>query len=376
MIPLPDASFARPTPPQRGTPGVDARVLVVDDEETIRLAIGRFLERRDYAVTVVPNAASALDALAAEPAGHYALMLCDVRMPGMNGVDLVPHARTLDPGLAVIMLSAVDDAASARAAFTAGAVDYLVKPVELAALQQAVEDALRRRALERARQTAEDALRDELDAQQAAVVEAQRAAVASTRATSVAVAEALVTALEAKDPFTRGRAARVAALAASIAAELEFDEDLVESVRLAARLHDVGTIGVRDEVLHKPGPLTPEERAHVREHVRLGLAILAPLAAVPGMGDVIAAVADHHERWDGAGYPRAIAGAAIAPGGRVLAAADVWDAVTSARAYQGALTPDAALEYLGTLVGGLLDPDVYAALVRVVRRGEALSFLE
>ena len=190
------------------------------------------------------------------------------------------------------------------------------------------------------------------------------------------MAEALVAALEAKDPYARGRAARVAALAASVAAELGLDEDLVESVRLAARLRDVGMIGVRDEVLHKPGPLTPEERAQVRAHVRLGLDILAPLGAVGGMGDVMAAVADHHERWDGGGYPRGVAGPAIAAGGRVLAAADAWDAVTSPRAYQGAMAPEEALAYLGTLVGGLLDPAVYEALARVVRRGEALRFLE
>ena len=361
---------------ERMPASADVRVLVVDDEETIRLAIGRFLDRRGYAVTLASSAATALQALEVGRGGHYALMLCDVRMPGMSGVELVPRARALDPSIAVIMLSAVDDAASARAAFTAGAVDYLVKPIELAALQHAVEDALRRRGLELARQAAEDTLRDELAAQQAAVAAAERAAATSTRATSVAVAEALVTALEAKDPYAGGRAARVATLAASIAAELDFDEDMVESVRLAARLHDVGTIGIRDEVLHKPGPLTPDERAHVREHVRLGLEILAPLGQVPGMQDVMAAVADHHERWDGAGYPRGIAGRAIAPGGRVLAAADVWDAMTSARAYQGAMTPEAALAYLGTLVGGLLDPAVYSALVKVVRRGEALSFLE
>lgn len=352
------------------------RVLVVDDEETIRLATGRFLERRGYAVTSAPGAEAALRALAESPPGHFALMLCDVRMPGMSGVELVPRARAIDPALAVLMLSAVDDAASARAAFAAGAVDYLVKPLELSALQAAVEDALRRRTLETGRRAAEDAVRDELVQQEAAAAEARREAEASTRSTILAVAEALVAALEAKDPYAGGRAARAAALAASIAAELGYDEDMVESVRLAARLHDVGTIGVRDEVLHKPGPLTPEERAHVREHVRLGLAILAPLGAVPGMHDVMAAVADHHERWDGAGYPRAVAGEAIAPGARVLAAADAWDAVTSARAYQGAMTPEAALDYLGTLVGGLLDPAVYDALARVVRRGAALRFLE
>ena len=113
--------------------GPRASVLVVDDEGTIRLAIGRFLERRGYTITAVPDAGAALGALEASPAGHYALMLCDVRMPGMSGVDLVPRARAVDPALAVVMLSAVDDAASARAAFLAGAVDYLVKPLELTA---------------------------------------------------------------------------------------------------------------------------------------------------------------------------------------------------------------------------------------------------
>lgn len=365
-----------PDPPHPPSAAPRPRVLVVDDEETIRLAVGRFLERRGYAVTSRPNAAAALDALGAAPAGHYALMLCDVRMPGMSGVELVPRARAIDPLLAVVMLSAVDDATSARAAFAAGAVDYLLKPLELSALQAAVEEALRRRALDHARLDAEAALRDELAQQEAVVADARAAAEASTRATSLAVAEALVAALEAKDPYAGGRAARVAALAASVAAELGLDEDLVESVRLAARLRDVGMIGVPDAVLHKPGPLTPEERGHVRGHVRLGLAILAPLGAVAGMADVMAAVADHHERWDGTGYPRAAAGAAIAPGGRVLAAADAWDAVTSARAYQGAMAPEDALEYLGTLVGTLLDPAVYDALARVVRRGQALQFLE
>jgi HD-GYP domain-containing protein (c-di-GMP phosphodiesterase class II) len=192
----------------------------------------------------------------------------------------------------------------------------------------------------------------------------------------VSVAESLVGALEAKDPYQRGRAARVSALAASVAAEAGLDEDAVEAVRLAGRLHDVGTIGVRDTVLHKPGALTPDELAHVRAHVRLGLEILAPLAGVPGMEAVMLAVADHHERWDGTGYPRGVAGAEIDAGARALAAADAWDAVTSARAYREAMTHDEALTHLGRLAGSLLDPGMYRALRAVVERGAALTFLE
>jgi HD-GYP domain-containing protein (c-di-GMP phosphodiesterase class II) len=167
---------------------------------------------------------------------------------------------------------------------------------------------------------------------------------------AVAVAEALVTALEAKDPYQRGRAARVAALAASIAAEVGMDEDTVEAVRLAGRVHDVGTIGVRDTVLHKPGALTADELDHVRSHVRLGLEILAPLGAVRGMDAVLRAVADHHERWDGTGYPRGPGRPRRStPAAACSAAADAWDAVTSARAYRGAMAPDAALAHLERL---------------------------
>jgi response regulator RpfG family c-di-GMP phosphodiesterase len=270
------------------------------------------------------------------------------------------------------MVSGVNDAATARAAFAAGAADYLLKPLELAALEQALAGALRRRALDVARRAAERALRDEVAQYETALARAARDA----HAAAVAVAEALVTALEAKDPYQRGRSARVSALAASVAAECGMDEDAIEAVRLAGRLHDVGTIGVSDTVLHKPGALTGEEMAHVRSHVALGLDILAPLAHVRGMDVVLRAVADHHERWDGTGYPRALAGDAIDAGGRVLAAADAWDAVTSARAYRGAMAPDAALAHLGRLSGSLLDPGMYRALAAVVQRGAALTFLE
>ncbi len=380
--PTPDAPAppGAPTPAPAGAPpagvpagagGPGVRVLVVDDEETIRLALERVLRRRGYEVEAVPGGAEAVGAVERAP-GRYAVLLCDVRMPGLTGLEVAARARAADPDLAVLMLSGVGDAATARLAFAAGASDYLLKPLEVEALEQALTAAVRRRALDAARRAAERALRDEVAQYEAALERAARDA----HAQAVAVADALVAALEAKDAYQRGRAARVAALAASVAAEAGFDEDGVEAVRLAGRLHDVGTIGVSDTVLHKPGALTPEETAHVRAHVALGLNILAPLRTVPGMEAVLRAVADHHERWDGAGYPRGLAGEQIDPGGRVLAAADAWDAVTSARAYRGAMEPEAALAHLGRLAGSLLDPGMYRALAAVVKRGAALTFIE
>src|SRR5262249_7107151 len=156
---------------------------------------------------------------------------------------------------------------------------------------------------------------------------------------------------------------RVAELAASIADQLALSADVVEQIRLAGRLHDVGKIGTRESVLNKPGKLTPEEFAHVKEHVRIGMAILAPLEH---LGDALRYVEDHHEHWDGGGYPRGLAGADISLGGRILAAADAFDALTSKRAYRDPMGAEETIQFLQAHSGRLLDPTVYIALRSVV----------
>jgi HD-GYP domain-containing protein (c-di-GMP phosphodiesterase class II) len=151
------------------------------------------------------------------------------------------------------------------------------------------------------------------------------------------------------------------------------DEDTVEEIRLAGRLHDVGKIGTRESVLHKPGPLSTEEFDHISEHVRIGVDILTPLRH---LGRTVLYVHDHHEHWDGSGYPRGLSGEAISIGGRVLCAADAFDALTSVRSYRGALAPAATIDYLTAQSGALLDPKVFEVLAAVVRRGRALVFID
>ncbi len=357
-------------------PAPPVRILVVDDEETIRLALGRFLRARGYEVHAVGSGQSALDAITP---GSYALMLCDVRMPGVSGLDVVPQARALDPELAIIMLSAANDAATARTALTQGAADYLVKPVELAVLLQAVERVLGERGARRRRETA-GARGSGIEDRSAWSHPDPRSLPTppevdpdALRDVSIQMADALVTAMETKDAAFRGTSARVADLAASIADHLGLAERAVDDVRLAGRLHDVGKIGISDVVLGKPSALTPEEYAQVKEHVRIGLDILRPLRH---LGHVLDYVGDHHERWDGRGYPRGLVGDEISIGGRILAAADAYEAVTSARAYRGAMTPEQALTHLATLRGSLLDPTVFDALKAVIERGQTLTFLE
>jgi putative nucleotidyltransferase with HDIG domain len=190
---------------------------------------------------------------------------------------------------------------------------------------------------------------------------------------STRIAQALINAMEAKSPYLRGHSHRVAAAAAAIAAELRLDDVTVEQVRLAGRLHDVGKIGIREEVLDKPSGLTTEEFAHVREHVRIGMDILAPLEH---LGPVLDYVAEHHERLDGSGYPRGLCGDAISLGGRIIAAADVFDALTSPRAYREAMTADAAYEHIASMGPRGVCPTVLPALARVIQAGHVLVFLD
>lgn len=343
-----------------------ASVLIVDDEPQLRRAITAFLTRRGFEVESVP---SALDALAHLRNRHFELMLCDVRMPDSSGLELLPRALEIDPELAVVMLSGVDDANTASAALQLGAAEYVVKPAPFAELEIVLLRALRERDAAIRRRRARRARKVELSLR-TVELEAERRRV---REMTIAMVDALINAMEAKDIYLRGRSQRVADLAASIAEMLELDPDIVEDVRLAGRLHDVGMIGIREAILHKPGALTPEEYDHVKDHVRIGVEILRPLRH---LGPVLDYVQDHHERFDGTGYPRGLASEAISIGGRILAAADALDALTSSRAYRGAVSNDEALETIRHVVGKLIDPKVYAALCTVVKRKSALVFVD
>jgi HD-GYP domain-containing protein (c-di-GMP phosphodiesterase class II) len=150
-------------------------------------------------------------------------------------------------------------------------------------------------------------------------------------------------------------------------------DDVVEDVRLAGRLHDVGKIGIREDVLNKAGSLTQDEFAHIKEHVRIGMGILEPLGH---LGQVLTFVQDHHERWDGTGYPAGRQGEDISIGGRILYVADAFDALTSRRAYREAMSEEDTLALMELHDGRHTDPRVLAALRSLLARREALVFIE
>jgi cyclic di-GMP phosphodiesterase len=331
-------------------------VLVIDDDAAVRALVAKSLGRRGYRVEVAPSGQVALEMLARS---RFALALCDVHMPGMSGVEMVRQALKVDPDLAIVMLTGANDATTATEALSSGAFDYQMKPIDWASLEQAMGKAVHKRRLLIEQRRIERLIREEVEHQ-----------TTELHALSIGVAETLVKAMEAKSVYLRGHAQRTSELAASIAQAMGLDAATVEQVHLAGRLHDVGKIGIRDAVLDKPGKLTAEEVEHVRDHVRIGMEILSPLAH---LGLVLRFVAEHHERWDGTGYLQAFRGEEISVGGRILAAVDAFDAITTRRSYQEAMSSEAAVAYLAGHVGTLLDPQVYEALRRVVESGRAAT---
>jgi len=245
------------------------RVLVVDDEESIRTALSRFLRTRSFEVMAVGSGEEALTALLA--GNRFVLMLCDIRMPGMSGVDLVPRVLEIDPNMAVVMLTAVNEATTATEVLAAGAMDYLMKPFEFSELETVLERNLHRRTLVVEQRNVERLIREDVAARTDELLLERRA----VQEMSVAVVEALINAQEAKDLYLRGHSQRVAALAASIASAMGLDDELVEDIRLAGRVHDVGRIGIRESVLNKPGPLDDEEFALMAQHTIIGERIIS-----------------------------------------------------------------------------------------------------
>jgi putative two-component system response regulator len=355
---VPDDPIAPIPAPDDAT--VVARVLVVDDESTIRTALARFLRMRGFHSVPVASGAAALEAMQQQ---HFEVMVCDVRMPGMTGLELIAPALAREPDLAIVMLSAVNDAVTASTALSRGAANYLVKPIELTDLHRAVMDALARR------ESTIEHRRSEQQAQgaMARVLREADNDRTSLRSLTVEVAHSLISAIETKTSFLSGHSERVSELAKNIAVQLGLDEATVEAVRIAGLLHDVGTAGISEQVLGKAGALTPSEMAHVQQHVRIGMEILSPLRY---LGRALDYVCDHHEHFDGRGYPRGVSGEAISLGGRILAAADSFDALTSPRPYREPISAAAAVVQLEGHSGTLLDPAVLDGLRLVIARRE------
>jgi putative two-component system response regulator len=344
---------------------VPDRILVVDDQRSARESIDAHLVQRGYEVVVALSGEEALDILARQ---KIACMLVDSRLLSTGKGELLSLSFKRNQDLAIIVLSAIPDVNDAVRYLQYGAVDYLAKPLHLDHLEAAVQRALRRRLELIQGRGASRILKEEV-VKLAAELAQERARVEGL---AVATLETLVKVSETQDPWFAGHSLRVAQLAASLAAEIGRSDEEVEQVRNAGRLHDIGMICVPEGLQSKNGPLTQAEFELIRRHPVVGAQILAPL---PHLTHVAAFVRSHHERWDGQGYPEGLIGEAIPWGARLIGAAEVYDALATARPYHEQLTPELAVDRMRDLTGTVLAPEVLQALSAVVERGSALVYV-
>ncbi len=337
-------------------PGTGRRVLVVEDDPRVRLLLSTFLRREGFTVTEASTAAAGLWALATE----HDVVVTDIHLPDASGNDLVAAVKSRWPATQVVVLTGARDAEVAAEALNAGADRYLFKPVALAELRTHLLNALSRR----------DALLDEGRERRRLTREARERA-DQAREAILRGARALVRAVEVRDPYTKGHSDRVGAYAVELARRLGGSHDFdLESLRLACELHDVGKIGVPDAILNKEAGLTRDEFAEVRLHPVVGRRILEPLFDDE---TVLAVVSWHHERWDGTGYPDGLAGEAIPLVARITSVADTLDAMTSRRAYRGALHWETAVAEIRANLGKQFDPALQRVFDDALPRLRALA---
>lgn len=342
------------------------RILVVEDDACFRDALGKFLSTHGLDHVKAESGEEALGRLREDTFG---LMLLDITLPGMSGMEVVPQALETDPDLAIVILSGFSEASIATQCMHQGAFNYLTKPIELTDLKAAIDSALQRRHTRLEKRSIVSELKGEVVRQAKQLLEVRR----SSHEITLATLMGLVTALEAKSEYLRGHSARVASFAASIANELGLPENDIEHIRLAGWLHDIGKIGIRDTVLNKRGPLSSSEYQHIKEHPTIATLILEPLSQ---MQEIAGYVRSHHEHWDGSGYPDGLAAEDIPIGGRIIGMAEVYEALTTTRPYQDTFTPEAAAARMREVSGTVIDPNLMDAFESVVERRQVLVFLD
>ncbi|HPF34386.1 MAG TPA: response regulator [Candidatus Krumholzibacteria bacterium] len=340
-------------------------ILLVDDEPHVRAGLRTVLRRRrrDWGVLEAegPDAAEALLDVAAADA-----VITDITMPGRDGLDLLRslRARPDTADLPVVVLTGLATPDLKRRCLELGATDFLDKPADPDELVARMDNMLRLKAYQ-----------DAMKAQNAALERMVEARTAQLREANLELIWRLAHAAEARDNDTGQHVLRVGLYSRAVGAALGLGEPILNLLQHAALLHDVGKIAVPDAVLNKPGLLTPDERRIIERHCGQGHDILTrttpSLLPLSGLGTDAAEnpflrmasniALCHHERWDGSGYPHGLAGEDIPLEARIVAVADVFDALTSDRVYRDAVVLDEALDTMAQCRGHHFDPAVYDA---------------
>ncbi len=339
-------------------PSEPTRILIVDDDSSVRDVISVLLGEEGYACTAVSSAEAAL---AVSKSAEFSLVISDVRMPGKDGVWLLERMRDSYPDTAVVMLTAYGDTEAAVECLRSGATDYLLKPPKVTELVRAIERALGRRRLELARLKYRRSLENRVREKTAELSRTLH----DLETTYSQTLWSLVAALDAREHETSDHSQRVVRYSIALAKKLGFPEREMPDLGRGALLHDIGKIGVPDAILLKPDELDPAEWEVMKRHPQIGFDILRSIDFLRASAEVVLC---HQERFDGGGYPRGLEGDEIPMPARIFAIADTFDAMTSDRPYRKALSPEEARREIARFSGTQFDARVVDAFLSIPQR--------
>ena len=329
--------------------GEHPRLLIVDDEEPVRRLLAGWLEAEGYSCSEARTAEEAWERIAAQ---DFALALCDLRMPGKSGIELLETIKQSSPHTAVVVVTGVDDADTGKRVTKLGAYGYIVKPAGRSEIVVSVANALGRRRLELL-----------MAAHQRQLTEMVRRQTDSIRTSREEITLRLTAAQQYRHDELGTHVRRISLGASVLARKMNWPHEDCEMMRLAAPMHDIGKIGVPDSILLKQAKLTEEEFETMKSHTTIGGQILGG-SNIPLLNLACDVAMRHHERWDGEGYPDGISGEDIPEAARIVAVLDVHDALTHDRVYRRAMPEEKALQLMREEETGHFDPRVLEAFLQ------------
>lgn len=334
-----------PAPERQG-----ARILITEDEEAIRRLLSRHLAGLGHQTFIAEDGFQAVQIVSRI---DLDIILSDINMPGLGGIEMVRQVKAIRPDIPIVMISAFQDMQTVREALRAGAYDYISKPFQLMDVADTVSRALTHVRLVRENQEYQRGLERK--------VAEQAKALASVYLDTI---EALISALDAREQETGNHSERVSSYTRALAVRMGLSVEETDTVAQGALLHDIGKIGITDNILLKPAKLTESEWVVMRTHPQVGFDILSKVPALKYAAQI---VLTHQEKYDGTGYPNGLKGEAIPLGARIFAVVDTLDAMTTDRPYRKSLPYEAAREEIIRYSGAQFDPAVVEVFLSIAK---------